>query len=82
MSINKNSSSFLLIIKKYSKLGAFPSLLNVFLGRPVFGEVFLERVPFQDIPSEINQSAEWLLNNFEKRVGEAQQRYIVYIFRN
>ncbi|EFX76870.1 1-acyl-sn-glycerol-3-phosphate acyltransferase gamma-like [Daphnia pulex] len=50
-----------------TKLGAFPSLLNVFLGRPVFGEVFLERVPFQDIPSEINQSAEWLLNNFEKR---------------
>jgi hypothetical protein len=45
----------------------------VFLGRPVFGEVFLERVPFQDIPSEINQSAEWLLNNFEKRVCAAQQ---------
>ncbi|XP_059351015.1 1-acyl-sn-glycerol-3-phosphate acyltransferase gamma-like [Daphnia carinata] len=50
-----------------AKLGVYPSLLNVFLGRPVFGEVFLERIPFEDIPTEMDKSAEWLLNNFEKK---------------
>lgn len=39
----------------------------MFLGRPVFGEVFLERIPFEDIPTEMDKSAEWLLNNFEKK---------------
>ena len=49
-------------------MGAYPSLLNVFLGRPVFGEVFLERIPFATIPNEISESAQWLLHNFEKKV--------------
>lgn len=47
-----------------TKLGAFPSLWNIFLGRAVFGEVFLERIPFADVPTDSNASAEWLLYNF------------------
>jgi len=50
-----------------TKLGAFPSLANVFLGKPVFGEVFLERIPFEDIPTDVNESSEWLLRSFIHR---------------
>jgi len=73
-------------------LGVFPSLWNIFLGRAVFGEVFLgmkfivtlmlivfvlifnifvspsERIPFADVPTDSNASAEWLLNNFIVKV--------------
>lgn len=77
--IDKNfSSSNSFVINFSSKLGAYPSLLNVFLGRPVFGEVFLERIPFEDIPSEMNQSANWLLNNFEKKVSSGNHRWFLY----
>jgi len=47
-----------------TELGAHPSLWNIFLGRAVIGEVFLERIPFEDIPTDPNKSAEWLLKNF------------------
>jgi len=50
-----------------TKLGAFPTLANIFFGKPVFGEIFLERIPIDDVPKEVNESSQWLLNSFTEK---------------
>jgi len=50
-----------------TKLGAFPTLMNIFCGKPVFGEIFLERIPFDDIPTEADESSQWLLDSFYEK---------------
>jgi len=52
-----------------TKLGVFPTLGNIFCGKPVFGEIFLERIPFEDIPEDENESAKWLVNTFLYKVS-------------
>ena len=56
-------------IKFNRKLGAFPTLMNIFCGKPVFGEIFLERIPFDDIPTEADESSQWLLDSFYEKVS-------------
>lgn len=67
------SSVSLTSVYDYRKLGNKPSLLNLFLGNPVFGEVYLERIPFDQIAQDGKESADWLLANFQERVTPNQQ---------
>ena len=50
------------------KMSGYPTLMNVFLGRPVCAEVFLERIPFADIPNDPKLAAEWLVESFNTKV--------------
>lgn len=42
--------------------------MNLFLGRPVLGEVFLERIPFDAIPNDMDVCSKWLVKEFVKKV--------------
>ena len=43
----------------------------MFMKRCVVGEIFVERVPFEDIPSDPEENAQWLIDCFQRKVIES-----------
>ena len=50
------------------KLGDKPTLFNMFMKRRIVGDVFLERIPFEDIPTDPDKNAQWLIECFQRKV--------------
>ena len=63
-----------------SKEGS-PSFKSLLFGRPATSEVFIERIPIEDVPEDPVQAADWLHESYRQRVSSFTKHSFVYIER-
>jgi Acyltransferase C-terminus len=56
------------IFGRSNRSNGIPSVKNMLFGRPAKCDVFVERIPLDDVPEDAEKAADWLHECFRQKV--------------